>query len=823
MVELTRRSFLKLGSATAGVIAVTGGMKALANADELTKGGKDYNNKTKKERTAIPSTCHQCVSTCGIIGYVENSRLVKIEGNPEHPNNRGTICAKGQAGVNQVYDPDRILYPMKSAGKRGEGKWKRISWEEAYSEIAQKMKAIRQSGHPEEFVFHYGRNRTNGFTDRFCNAFGTPSVFNHTAICEASKQVAQDFMWGKTIDVNDAANTKYMLNFGCNVYEAHVVHSSFVQRVIEGRVNNGAKLVTFDVRMSNTAGRSDEWFALKPGTDGIVALAMANVIMQEGLYDEKFITEWTNVTVDQLKNHLKQYTPEMAEKESGIPAKDIIRIAKEFGTSKPATTISYRGVSGHHNGFMNERCIVLLNAITGNVDVKGGYVLPQTGQAKDEPDPKPDKPKAKSGIKEYWKKEYPEASHGLSQTVLPLIKEGVQKIGLYMTYWYNPVYSNPQSKLQEEVLKDENLIPFFVAIDAYMSEATALADIILPESSYLERWDPEANTSYSIIPWISIRQPIIKPLGESKSIREIFMELAKRIGGGMETYFDYGSVEDYIKAAFKKNKGFEEDGGLEMLKKVGAWYDKSKKPGYKSYLKELKPEDLVGTNVDEKGYIFKEKQDGDKIVKEVIGIVKNGKSLKGFPIGTHKESPLFEIYSKTLEEHGIPGLPSYIPIPEHQSMKEDELILTTFKVAVHTQSRTANCKWLKEISHSNPLWIHPETAAKRGINNGDEVIVTSGVTSAKTKAHVTEGINPKVVAFSMGAGHWAYGRMASKAAKFDSKGAGKDVNLKLADPDTELIWWKDNGVHLNALVPVKSDPIGGSQAWMDTVVTVKRV
>jgi anaerobic selenocysteine-containing dehydrogenase len=613
-----------------------------------------------------------------------------------------------------------------------------------------------------------------------------------------------------------------MLNFGCNVYEAHVLHSSFVQRVVEGRVNNGAKLVTFDVRMSNTAGRSDEWFALKPGTDGIVALAMANVIMQEGLYDEKFITEWTNVTIDQLKNHLKQYTPEMAEKESGLPAKEIVRIAKEFATTKPATTISYRGACAHHNGLMNERSIVLLNVITGNVDIKGGFVLPQSGKAKDEPNPLPAKPKAKSGVKEYWKKKYPEASHGINQTVLPLIKEGVQKVGLYMTYWYNPVYSNPQSKLQEEVLKDEKLIPFFVAVDAYMGEGTALADIILPEASYLERWDPEANNSYSIIPWISIRQPIIKPLGESKSIRDIFMELAQRIGGGMETYFAYGSIEDYIRAAFKKNKGFEEDGGLEMLKKVGAWYDKSKKPAYKSYSKELKPEDLEGTKVDEKGYIFKEKQDGDKIVKEVVGIMKNGKALKGFPISKHKETPLLEVHSKALEEHGFPGLPSYIPIPEHRNMKQDDLILTTFKVAVHTQSRTANCKWLTEIYHSNPLWIHPETAQKRGIKNGDEVVVTSGVTSVKTKVLVTEGVHPKVVAYGMGVGHWAYGRIASKAAKYSSKGAGKDVNLKLGDPDTELIWWKDNGVHLNALVPVKPDPIGGGQAWMDTVVTVKK-
>ncbi len=179
-------------------------------------------------------------------------------------------------------------------------------------------------------------------------------------------------MWGKSLDVNDVANTKYMLNFGCNVYESHTVYNSFVQRVIEGRVNNGAKLVTFDVRLSNTAGRSDEWFPIRPGTDGLVALAMANVIMREGLYDKEFIEKWTNVTVDQLKQHLARYTPEMAEKESGVPAADLVRIAREFATTKPATTISYRGVCAQYNGTQNERSVMLLNAITGNIDVKGG-------------------------------------------------------------------------------------------------------------------------------------------------------------------------------------------------------------------------------------------------------------------------------------------------------------------------------------------------------------------------------------------------------------------------------------------------------------------
>ncbi len=434
---------------------------------------------------------------------------------------------------------------------------------------------------------------------------------------------------------------------------------------------------------------------------------------------------------------------------------------------------------------------------------------------KGEPDPKPPSPTAKSGIKEYWKKAYPEASHGVSQTVLPLIKGGKQKVQVYMTYVYNPVYSNPDGDLQASVLKDESLIPFFVAIDAYMGEGTALADMILPHATYLERWDPETTNSYTMVPFVSLRQPVVKPLGEAREIREILPDLARRIGGGMEKYFDYGTVEDYIKVAVAGNPGLD----FEQLKKTGVWYDKSKKPAYKSYMKELTATDLQGSSVDEKGNIY-------KVVgtqQQVIGLMVDGKAYKGFPTGSHKKTARFEIFSEDLEKHGFPGLPSYVPIPEHQNLKPGELILTTFKVNVHTQSRTANCKWLSEIFHQNPLWVNPRTAAALGLEDGDQVVVRSPVGARKTRIRHTEGVHPQVVCFAMSAGHWEYGRIA-RAQRFDSRAAGKDVGVELYDPDTGFLWWDKhgNGWHLNPIIPVRPDPIGGNQAWMNTVVTVEK-
>jgi anaerobic selenocysteine-containing dehydrogenase len=286
-----------------------------------------YKGKSGTWRNGVPTSCVQCVAICTIIGYEENGKIVKIEGNPDGPNNGGCICAKAQAGVNQVYDPDRLLYPLVRTGKRGEGKWKRISMDEALDlavnggAIAGRqvtgLKAIYESGKPEEFMLHYGRNRIKGPLEHFCKAaFGTGTIGNHTSICEGAKFVGQEVSMGKSFDVNDVEHSKYVLILGANILEAHTSHSYFAQRLTAARAA-GARVVTFDVRLSNTAAKSDEWVPVLPGTDLAVILAMTNVVLTEQpegkpLYDEAFVNKWTNVTIDELKEHYARYTPAWA-------------------------------------------------------------------------------------------------------------------------------------------------------------------------------------------------------------------------------------------------------------------------------------------------------------------------------------------------------------------------------------------------------------------------------------------------------------------------------------------------------------------------------
>ncbi|GAA1431258.1 hypothetical protein GCM10009601_50060 [Streptomyces thermospinosisporus] len=351
--ELGRRDLLRIGTAAGAALAGLGTIEIVRD-QQSTAPVPEAAAKTK----AIPSMCQMCTTACGIIGHVADGRLLKITGNPEDPNSQGAVCGKGVAGPSVLYDPFRLLYPLKRVGERGSGKWRRISWEEAYSEIADRLQEIRERGRPEEFAFQQGRNRSTDIIARFLNAYGTPSHFNHRALCSANRRAAIATTIGESDwDLGDFENTQYVLNFGCNWAEAHQGHIPVAIRMMRAR-ERGAKLVTFETRLSNTAALSDEWFCVKPGTDGLIALAMANVICRERLWDRKWLDAWSNHPAEEIAEHVAQYTPEWAERESGVPAETIVRIAREFAAAAPrCTTICNRGSQSHRNGYYNDRAI----------------------------------------------------------------------------------------------------------------------------------------------------------------------------------------------------------------------------------------------------------------------------------------------------------------------------------------------------------------------------------------------------------------------------------------------------------------------------------
>jgi anaerobic selenocysteine-containing dehydrogenase len=642
-----------------------------------------------------------------MVGYVEDGRLVKLEGHPKSIRSLGKMCAKGGAGINQLYDPDRILYPMKRVGKRGEGKWKRVSWDDALGELTGHLKKLRDGGHPEKFMFHYGLLESSArqmIEGAFLSAYGTKTIGNHMSICQAAKWTAQELTWGKHYDNWDFDNAKYVLNFGSAVQEAHHNHIPTAQRLTNARIR-GVKLVTFDVRLSNTAAKSAEWVPIKPGADGAVALAMCKVIMDAGLHDKEFFkfikaTPNPNASTDEkvaaLKTHLTKYTPEWAEKISGVTAAKIKSIATEFAKTKPACVISSRGAIAHHNGTENERAIQMLAAITGNIDNPGGRcraVKPQWEYPKGPKGPEPKGLEITNGFT--GKVAYP--THGIGHQVLKMIKDG--KAGrpeVYMCYCYNPAYSNGECKENIDILKDESLIPYSVCVTPYYDESAALADLILPDSSYLERWDWEDNASPVQIPEYYIRQPLVKPVGESRDFKDVVCELASKVGFPL----GFNSAEEFVKKSCEMTAAVKGAGGFEYMKTHGVWHDSNAKAKYYGYKEEVKGDDLkkAGVALDEAtGVYWNANQaeakgsgytDSKGAYRGYVGQKIGDKVYKGFEPDRLNKSGYFELYSELLKIKGLPPLPTYGAIAGHEKMGANDLVLTTFKLPVHRYTST---------------------------------------------------------------------------------------------------------------------------------------
>ena len=840
--EIKRRDLFKLGVATAAVLAVGKGLgsSALAGTVNLAAGGKDFSPKTGSERKMVPSACWSCVTRDSMIGFVEDGRLVKLEGHPDSIRGKGKICSKGAAGINQLYDPDRILYPMKRAGKRGEGKWKRVSWDEALTELAGRLKKLRDEGHPEKFMFHYGRMKASSskiVKSVFLATYGTGTIGNHTSICEGGKWVGQELTWGKHYDNWDFDHTKLVVNFGSGVLDAHTNHIPTAQRLVTAMVDRGVKMYTFDPRLGNTAARSTEWLPLKPGTDRAVVLAMCREIMNAGLYDRDFFkfikaTENRKATKEEkaaaLKKHLEKFTPEWAEKISGVPAAKIKSIALEIGKTKPTCVISYRGAVAHYDGADTERAVQMLAAITGNIDNPGGRCRAVHAHWKYPKGPK--KPKAKKlKILDGFPGEIAFPNHHANHQVLKMIKDGrAGRPEIYMWYCYTPVYSHGETQENIDILKDEKLIPYTVCVSPYYDESGSLADLILPNPSYLEWWDWEDNVSPTQVAEYYIRQPFVKPLGECRDFKDVVCELAERMGFPL----GFKTAEEFVKLSCEMTPGVKEAGGFEYMKKHGVWHDAKAKPKYFMYKREIKPEALKkdGVILDEATGVYwnwkkvhvKSEEEAKKkgylhtksAYKGYVGQEIDGKVYAGFKPDKVNKSGYFELYSELMKIKKLSPLPTYRPIPALEKMGPDDLVLTSYKVPVHIHSRSANCKWLTEICHRNPAMINPVDAEPRGIKSGDKIKVKSAIAEITTTANVTEAIVPGAIAISHSLGHWQYGRYASgKKAPM----AGDN------DPDLKVKWWNEYGVHPNWVMANKPDPISGQWAMLDNPVTLTKV
>lgn len=700
------------------------------------------------------------------------------------------------------------------------------------------LRAYRQA---EKFVFHHGWIPASAKTlidEIFLPASGAASIIDQTCLGYSARWTALELTWGARVDSWDFDATDFVLNFGSNVLEADTNQVPLARRFALAITERHLPVMTFDVRLSNTAARSTRWFPIRPGTDGAVALAMCNVVMSEELYrgpGEDFLkyclvtddrTASTGDKVAVLKQHLEQYTPEWAEEISGVAAAEIVGIARKFAAAKSACVISSRGASARFNGVETERAIQMLAAITGNIDNPGGRCRAITPEwiypagPEDRPEPK------KIAFIDDGGGAMALSDFAAGNNVLNRLAAGAERPGVYMWYHHNPAYANSQTQATIDILKDETLLPFTVAVTPFYDETAALADLILPDATYMERYDIEDGVSPNQVPEYSLRQPMIAPQGEARDFKEVCLDLAKRMG------FPLGikSAEKFVAAACKLTPVVKKKArGFRGMKKNGVWHDKKASPVYADYREEVSAEDLAAEGVVldpttgvywnwrqagaqsealavERGYLGTEGAHG-AYVGQQIGDV----AYKGFAPGKLNKTGYFELYSTVLPDKGLPG---YVAIPEHRELTEDQLILTTFKANVQTLSNTGNDSWLAEIQHDNPAWINPQTAAARKIVDGDLVRIKSPIGEIEAVAMVTPAIAPGVVAISTHAGRWQGGRYA----------AGEKAPFAIDDLRHDAFqWWQAGGAHANRIIPADFEPVSGQQRWMDTVVEVTKI
>lgn len=757
MAGIHRRKFLKISAAAAAAASCP----SLATGMELKLGGADFHqSRTFRPRSRKNYLCTLCPWFDGGYTFAEEGKIKKCEGAPDHVATRGKFCAKGLASFLSVGDPDRILTPLKRVGPRGSGEWEEISWNAAIAEVAAKVTAALDD--PDTIHLNEGGFKDGGPV-RFLDTLGSNSLIRSRvpSIGNITRQTALEKTLGVKHAIPDVERTKYILNFGANILETA---PPLAQRLTDGIVNNRLKMVTFDVRLSNTAGRSDEWVPVFPGSDGVVALAMANVIMKKGLANLEFINTYTNTTGAKLAQELAPYTPEMAEKASGVPAKTLTRIAIEFANSRPAVVYTHNGVSLHDNGIQGENACLLLAIITGNIENEGGFCLPrQYDIVPPQPAPEP------AGS----------ATLNLNFAFPVEVKEGARKVSVLFNHMSNPAYSAPASSLWREVLKDESLIPFLVDFSPFMSETAEFADIILPDVVAVERHDL-GSAPTALWPWASMSYPGGKPRGKAKDVREVLKKIVAAIdpdgARGMKKYWGFKNAKKWVQLEAQATKGLGKR-GYKKLKSKGTW------PAY--------------------GKIDPANR---KIVRRGVPLVPAYGAFKqaGFPTPSGK----IEV-----------AAPGWRPNARHAAMKENEFVLTTYKVAYHSLSLTTNMKYLAEMWHSNPLWLNKNVARKMGVRDGDLVRVISEAGYMVTKAWLTQGIHPQAIGISTSVGRTAYGRVAqADADKVESFAPETPEDLDIDDN----LWWRDAGANPNDIIPIALDPASGLQAWNDTVVTVAK-
>ncbi|MBZ4642942.1 MAG: molybdopterin oxidoreductase [Deferribacteraceae bacterium] len=842
-MHIKRRDFIKATAAAGAVLAVGCGAKTNALKPAEAKKMGDVGEKPGKW---VSTTCQGCTTWDPIQVFVQDGRAVKVRGNPHSKSNLGTCCPRAHIGLQQLYDPDRVVTPMKRTNpQKGRGidpKFVPISWDEALNTIADKMMELRKNGEAHKYMLNRGRYTymRDVIYDAMTKIYGSPNNISHSALCAEAEKSGAFFTQGYwDYRDYDTANTDYLLLWGLDPLVSNRQVALMIKRFHE--VLDRGIVTVVDPKMGPAAAKAHNWLPILPGTDGALAAALAHVLLTEGLWSKEFVGDFKdgknrfvkNQAVDEStfeEKHtyglvkwwnieLKDKTPEWAEKECGIPAAQIYKTAREMAAKAPKVCVWMGpGAAMQIRGTYSAMAVHALNGLLGSVDVEGGVLQKMKQVANHMPDLKPYQDEiAKKKFKKIDQRgylEFPALNKGkpgsavvTNNVATAMLKKDPYDIKMCIGYMNNFAFSGTEGQRWEKAFSNPEL--FFVHLTTHASEMTMFADIVLPCAiTTFEKWG-YLKTIGNANAQVCLVQPVVEPIFDVKiDETEIPYLIAKKLAER-----GFPNLLNYYNNEFKD----PETGKSPTNEKEFALY------AVKYYTAPL---------WDGKKELYGDKINGWKEFTEK-GVWNTGpykyKSHWGkFKTETHK----FEFYSKTLEkaltEHAkkhnvdvdkvmevtkyeargeLAFVPHYERPLRYGSKEEYPFMFFDHKSRLNREGRSQNTPWYQEfrkcdmadVPWDDALRINPEDAKKLGIKDGDTIRVTSVTGSFVTKANLYPGIRPGTVTKMYGQGHWAYGKVAT--GKFGVA--------------------PTKGFNNNELMPAEYDRISGSTARNGGFVGVK--
>ncbi len=767
------------------------------------EGAKPFlNTKTGTgEAKDVATLCEMCVNKCAALARVENGVVTKLNPNPMFPKSKNMLCARGNAGLQALYDPDRLKFPMIRIGEKGEGKFKRVTWDEAYSAIlngTDKFPGLSKILEEEEdnrssMLFCAGEGMAEHTFKQFYQAFGSANWLNHASICLQTVASGYGVTLGSYPQA-DLENAEYVIMAGANRAEAIVTPDTMdLFKRTKGR---GAKMICVDPRFTNTAAKADKWLAIKPGTDLAFVLALTYVTITEELENKAYIeANFNNYDVYKESVLTNKYTPEWAEPITGIKAKDIYTIARDFAAAAPrAVYYPGRRSTFAKNDFQLRRAMAIFQAMHGAIDCEGGLIFgskiplaPHEGLQ-----PLYDKAQARAIVKSTDSK----GKQGYDDCAVVsgggswigwrnryLEDKMPYKVRGMFCYKHNPMMNMPNSAKTAEMLKKMELV---VTIDTMPSDTVMYADVVLPECTYLERTDP-VKTFGGVEPSIAVRNKVIDPMFETKPVMEIMNGLTTKISkplfeiskkydeelqdlisedGEEEAYAEFDLTLPFLHSQEELNHHAvsKYSGAAEKLHHDGVFY-----PNQETYYKQ--------TAANKFQYYPEKKK---------FYSTKGGKPVTA--------SGKVECVIASFAAKGVDTMPVWRD--EYVfSVPAGKFKLLTGRHAQFTQSGTSNNAMLRDLMPENFIWINKRVAAEKGIKFADMIEVSSSVGATRLKAYPTEKIAPDQVFFIHGFG----------------------------EESESLTWAYKNGGNDNAIIEDIIEPVYGAAAMHETNVEIRKV